>query len=228
VVWENDSGVLGIWFSRSVDGGLTFSAPAMVSTNTSGSISPQMAVGSTGNLYLAWEDDFASGSDISFNRSLDRVRLSWYHQSLPRRRKFHWRPAQWSTPLATSTLFGQTVVRQFRYLLHAFGATAASISRRPRIYRRPWGFSSSALIATDSAGNISVIWTDNTPPANATDIFYTRSSNGGASFSAPINISNNSGFRPIPWLAVGSLGNVNVVWDDTALGNEEILFSRSD
>src|SRR2546430_811730 len=72
VVWENDSGVLGVLFSRSVDGGLTFSAPAMVSTSTSGSVSPQIAVGPAGNVYLAWEDDFPSGSDISFNGSLDQ------------------------------------------------------------------------------------------------------------------------------------------------------------
>lgn len=69
VVWENDTLNLGIFFSRSTDGGVTFSTPAPVSTNPSGSSSPQIAVGLNGNVSVAWEDDANSASDISFSDS---------------------------------------------------------------------------------------------------------------------------------------------------------------
>jgi hypothetical protein len=71
VVWESDTDNLAIWFSSSSDGGLTFSAPKMLSTNTAGSIDPQIAVDKNGNINVVWEDDIAGHSDISFSRSAD-------------------------------------------------------------------------------------------------------------------------------------------------------------
>jgi hypothetical protein len=227
VVWENDSGVLGILFSRSVDGGVTFSSPAMISTNTTGSVSSQMAVGPNGNVYLAWEDDFASGSDISFSRSLDHGQTFSPPASLP-----HGVGNSTGVQLNVDAAGNVNAV----WSNDSPGNSDIFFSRStngglnfsaPANISKTLGFSSNALLATDASGNIHVIWTDNVPPATATDIFYARSSNGGTSFSSPINISNNSGFSADPSLAVDSLGNVNVVWDDTALGNQEILFSRS-
>jgi PKD domain-containing protein/K319-like protein len=227
VVWENDSGVLGVLFSRSVDGGVTFSAPSMVSTNTTGSVSPQMVVGPTGNLYLAWEDDFASGSDISFSRSLDHGLTFSGTTSLS-----HGVGNSTGVQLNVDATGNLNAVwsndSPGNFDIFFTRSTNGGLNfSAPANISKSLGFSSNALLATDSAGNISVIWTDNTPPASATDIFYTRSSDGGASFSSPINISNNPGFSSDPWLAVDSLGNVSVVWDDTTPGNEEILFSRS-
>ncbi len=49
----------------------TFSAPKMLSTNTAGSIDPQIAVDKIGNINVVWEDDLAGHSDISFSRSAD-------------------------------------------------------------------------------------------------------------------------------------------------------------
>ena len=71
VVWESDTGNLAVWFSGSSDGGNTFSAPKMVSTNPSGSMGPQIAVDKSGNINVGWEDDIAGHSDISFSRSTD-------------------------------------------------------------------------------------------------------------------------------------------------------------
>jgi len=227
VVWENDSGVLGILFSRSVDGGVTFSAPAMISTNTTGSVSPQMAVGPNGNVYLGWEDDFSSGSDISFSRSLDHGQTFSPPASLPHGVGNSTGVqlnvdaagnvnAAWSndSPGNSDIFFSRSTNGGLNF------SAPLNISKTP-------GFSSNALLAADAAGNISVIWTDNVPPATAMDIFYARSSNGGTSFSSPINISNNSGFSADPSLAVDSAGNINVAWDDTTPGKDDIFFSRS-
>src|SRR6267154_2717640 len=71
VVWESDTGNLAIWFSGSSDGGATFSSPNMVSTNTGGSLNPQIAVDKNGSINVVWEDDIANHSDISFSRSTD-------------------------------------------------------------------------------------------------------------------------------------------------------------
>src|SRR5262249_57020933 len=71
VVWESDTGARGILFSRSLDAGNSFSAPVMLSTNTGGSMAPQMALDPAGNINVVWEDDILSASDITFSRSQD-------------------------------------------------------------------------------------------------------------------------------------------------------------
>src|SRR5438552_3333880 len=72
VVWENDTAsALGILFSRSIDGGQTFSAPVFLSTNMGGSVSPQMLVDLVGNIDVVWEDDSVGAADISYSRSAD-------------------------------------------------------------------------------------------------------------------------------------------------------------
>ena len=68
-------------------------------------------------------------------------------------------------------------------------------------------------------------WHDNTP--GNFDIFYKRSTNGGANFTEPIkNLSSNAGESGDSTIAVSG-NNVQVVWDDNTSGNFDILYRRS-
>src|SRR6266702_1734627 len=104
-------------------------------------------------------------------------------------------------------------------------------------------------IAVDSRGNINVVWDDFTPGnsqiffsrstdggvtfstpknlSNLSEIFFSRSTDGGVTFSIPKNLSNNAGFSGSSRIAVDSGGNINVVWEDNTPGNLDIFFSRS-
>jgi hypothetical protein len=75
-----------------------------------------------------------------------------------------------------------------------------------------------------SGNNVYVVWEDNT--SGNDEILYRRSIDGGANFDPTINLSNNAGLSLFP--AVAASGNkVYVVWQDTTLGNIEILYGRS-
>jgi ethanolamine utilization microcompartment shell protein EutL len=79
-----------------------------------------------------------------------------------------------------------------------------------------------AIIATEN--NVYVVWADDS--LGNFEIFYKKSTDGGASFGSTINLSNNEGnsFRP----AIAASGNnVYVVWNDITTGNAEILYKRS-
>ena len=227
VVWETDSGgSRGILFSRSLDGGVTFSAPLMLSTNTSGSVSPQMAVDLTGNISVVWEDDISPTSDISFSHSSDHGATFAPPQSLSHTTA-NFKNPQVAVDLAgsinvvwqnnTSGNFGIFFTRStdggqtfsaFRNLSNSSGASAT-----PRI-------------AIDLSGNINVLWAGNVPPATNTQIYFVRSSDG-VSFSTPLNASTTTGLTTNPWLAVDRSGNINLVWEDTTTGNKDIFFTRS-
>ncbi|MEM2139824.1 PKD domain-containing protein [Nitrososphaera sp.] len=72
---------------------------------------------------------------------------------------------------------------------------------------------------------VHAVWYDDT--AGDFDIMYARSTDSGTSFSAPVNLSNDSTDSTIPFVvAVGSV--VYVVWEDyTSATNHEILLKKS-
>jgi hypothetical protein len=73
-------------------------------------------------------------------------------------------------------------------------------------------------------GSLYLVWSDNRNGTNThsdTDIFLSRSSDGGATWSAPIRVNNdpvgNGKDQWFPWLAVAPDGTLNVVFYDRRL-----------
>jgi hypothetical protein len=226
VVWENDSMNLGILFSRSTDGGVTFSTPAFLSTNTAGSISPQIAVDSGGNISVVWEDDILGTSDISFNSSADQGVTFSIPKSLSNN------VGNSVSPQITVDSTGNIDVAwvndspgNFDTFFSRSGDKGATFSA-PKDVSNAFGQARSPQLAVDGGGNINVVWADNTPPDFNPDIFFSRSGDGGVTFSTAQNISNSSGFSSNPWLTVDAGANINVAWEDHTPGNDDIFFTR--
>ncbi|HKW87592.1 MAG TPA: PKD domain-containing protein [Candidatus Acidoferrales bacterium] len=227
VVWDSDSGNLGILFSRSTDGGATFSAPLQLSTNTQGSITPEFAVDTNGDVSVVWEDDNNGTSDISFCVSADHG-------------------ATFSAPKSLSLNVANSVSPQIAIdstgnfdttwendssgsfnIYFSRSADKGATFSAPKNVSNGTGTAGSPQIATDAGGNINLVWSDNIPPAANSDIYFTRSKDGGATFSSPQNLSNNTGMSGNPWLTIDAGGNINVAWEDNTPGNQDIFYSRS-
>ena len=173
VVWQDDTpGNLDVFFSRSTNGGASFSAPTDLSNNSGASIFPEIAVDDVGNINIVWEDTTALNSGTLFTRSTNGG----------------------ATFSPLQNLSGNTGISQF-----------------PRI-------------AVDSGGKINVVW-ENNAPGNF-DIFFSRSADSGANFSAPKNLSNSTGISHLPQMALDSNGNINVVFSDTTPGNLDVFFTQ--
>ncbi len=83
------------------------------------------------------------------------------------------------------------------------------------------------LIAVDALGNVNVAWNAS---SNHADAMFSRSIDGGLTFSAPINVSNNPGGAILTSLAVDSGGNIYLIWTgSTNLAGQPnaIFFTRS-
>jgi predicted RNA-binding protein with PIN domain len=77
--------------------------------------------------------------------------------------------------------------------------------------------------------NVYMVWQDNIfgNSERNYDILFKLSTDGGSTFSKPINISNNTGLSEHPQIAAYG-NNVYVVWaDDTSITDREILFTKS-
>ena len=72
------------------------------------------------------------------------------------------------------------------------------------------GTSSSPDIAADSTGRLHLVWTDNT--YGGFDIYYKRSTDGGASWSAKKRLSFDSSPSWTPAVAAGPSNLIHVVW----------------
>jgi hypothetical protein len=81
-----------------------------------------------------------------------------------------------------------------------------------------------APIAIDSAGDLYVVWAQSpVDPSNGningpTTIYLAASTDGGATWSKPINVSSHvSGLQTnvFPWVAAGSAGRIDIVWYGT-------------
>lgn len=79
-------------------------------------------------------------------------------------------------------------------------------------------------IIVDSRGNVNILWQDDVVTPGASDVFFSRSNNGGASFSAPHNVSGSPGTSN-PQMAADSTGNIGIVW--TAGAERKVLFTRA-
>ncbi|MFQ6106573.1 MAG: CARDB domain-containing protein [Thermoplasmata archaeon] len=74
VVWQDErNGDSDIYFTKSTDGGLTFSPDERVNDDigTANQDTPSIAVAKSGNIYIAWTDTRNANSDIFFSKSTD-------------------------------------------------------------------------------------------------------------------------------------------------------------
>jgi len=69
-----------------------------------------------------------------------------------------------------------------------------------------------------------VVWSDNT--SGDYDIFFTKSTNGGNTWSAKKKLSSTSGSSEKPAIAVDG-SNIYLVWSDNTTDNYELFFTRS-
>ena len=81
-------------------------------------------------------------------------------------------------------------------------------------------------IAVDSNGNVDVVWLDDSVGTPA--VFFSRSSDGGQTFTNPLNISNHAGSpAESERVAVDAAGDIYVVWSEDSSGAHTIFLSRS-
>src|SRR6266404_8440454 len=161
-----------------------FSAPKNVSNNLDFSFTPQMAVDLGGNIYVVWEDDSNTNSNILFSRSTDGGVTFSAPKSLSDTSGFSFNPR-----IAVDTHGAINVVWEddspgnldVFFSRSTDGGTTFSA---PIDLSADAADSANPQVATDAAGNIFVVWENDT--AGALGILFSRSIDGGLTFSAPV------------------------------------------
>jgi hypothetical protein len=191
-----------IKFSRSTNGGNTFSPSQIISGDYSGMFAQgvNLAVGPNGELYAVWAiNDNWSGeictppydfdSDgIGFNKSLDGG-------------------ANWSN---ASRIF------------NIQGSRDWWCDKNPQGYIYRIRMNDFPVIAVDRSGGrwngtIYLVWGAKGSGGDRTDIHFSKSTNGGSNWSTPIKINNDATTNDqwFPWISVDPYGLITIIFYDS-------------
>jgi hypothetical protein len=231
VTWESNAiGDGDIIFSRSTDGGATFSPPIDLSgQNPQGSTCPDMAV-SGSNIYIVWAErvDSAEGAPVFFRSSFDGGSSFNPLKKLTTNDEDNETPnplvaASGKKAYVTWTRdFPNPSKTMFRRTLDG-GGTFGGIKNLVTDSKID---TNQARIAV-SGDTVYVVWRGAKGALfEGADIYMRVSKNNGKDFGSTKNLSNNAGVSTDP-VVRASGNNVYVAWIDETTGNQEIFFKRS-
>ncbi len=222
VAWENSTGSSNpqVVFSRSTDGGSTFSAAVDLS-NDAGYTQNLIVAAAGSNVYLVWQDNAPGNFQILFRQSTD------YGADFNPILNLSNGPAGAPTLSLTSSSI---------YVAWTYGPGGVNVRRSTDggttfggtyIIAAPAG--SRVLFASDS--NVYAVWAQqlprhkNIPPHY--DIFFTESTDGGKTFSTAINLSNGVVNSYRPRISVSGGASIYVAWIESTSYTSYSLFLSS-
>jgi len=234
-MWEERGGNR-LLFSRSEDGGRTFSEPAFVVPGdwdlSFGQI--RLASGGPGDLQAV----FTSFNTSTGGAEIVHVASSDAGETFPSPRAISaidfWNSVVadvatgWGVAVVWTNSGLDTGVTTIDFSVSLDGGETFSIPKR---IDTTSGDKSSPAVGVYGDDDVYVAWVQNEDPLGAdvgSEIVFSRSTDGGVTFSAPANISNNSEKSWPPRMAVDHAGAIYLVWpegDFTA--DMKLLFSTS-
>jgi BNR repeat-containing family member len=225
VVWyEETSSNREVYYSKSTNGGTTWSEAKKLAGTVGGNRAPVIAIYSVNVLHVVWYGAEPGNSQIYYRRSLNGG-ATWSAA-----KRLNWSSGNCFYPaLAVDSTGGVHVVwydyspgnAEIYYKRSTDGGTTWSTSQRLSVTSCP---SYDPDIAIDSTGVIHVVWHENDTVAN--DIYYKKSTDGGLAWTVKKRLTWTSGNSWSPALAIDSLNTVHIVWHDFTPGNWEVFYKN--
>jgi hypothetical protein len=212
---------------------LFFSVPAAPSTWTANqrltwtsgdSRYPAIAVDSSGILHVVWDDSSPGNHEIFHKRSTNGG-VTWSQN-----KRLTWTPANSTYPAIATDPFGRIHVVWHDYpggdseICYTRSTDGGTTWAAPKRLSWSSGDTDDPAVASDVSGNVHVVWTDSTP--GNWEIYYRKSADGGATWSAAKRITWTAGQSFNPAVAVDPSGSLHVVWWGDQTGNWEIYYKK--
>jgi hypothetical protein len=224
VLWvENKNGRSDIFFTKSVDGGITFETPVNLSASLQGQSGYATFAQKDKDVYVVWQTSISGTAGVFLARSLDGgtnfekpimlsdiSKLSAFPQVSMSNNHVYSTWIEKSDNNSTNIVFVKRDIQG-----NAFDA--------PLYITHNTGNSGIPKILADE-NKVYLIWEDNS--RGNFEVYISKSNDYGKSFQGPIDVSNNTGQSGTPQIMV-SKDNVYAVWMDNVSGNYDILFAKS-
>jgi hypothetical protein len=222
VVWFDyrDGGGTEIYYKRSTDGGISWEADERLTNNPAFSGYPSVSV-SGSVVHVVWDEERDGNREIYYKRSTDGG-ISWGADTrLTNNPDNSWYPSVSVSGSGVHILWQDN--RDGNYEIYYKRSTDGGVSwgADTRLTNNSALSLSPSVSVSDSA--VHVVWYDERDGNQ--EIYYKRSTNGGASWGADIQVTVNMFGSQYPSVA-GSGSVVHVLWSDNRDGNYEIYYKR--
>lgn len=222
-----------VFVARSTDGGATFSAPVPVSPAGHEARFPAVALDGAGNALIAYFQVGSNPSTLETMRSTDGGASFAAPSRVP-----DIDAAQISRPALVFDSKGTA------FLGYTAQIGTVLSSARVAVAQKGQAFQSIVVVSEPSRANafgteVAVGPDDNVAVAyyarlvspdleSNREIFFTRSTDSGKTYSTPVNVSGNPGQSSFPAIAVEPSGAISIAWEDTSGNNQaDVFLSRS-
>lgn len=228
------SSVTSVEVFKSIDGGVTWSAPVNAHGGDKQWIAVDRTSGPTrGNIYQIWNVQFSCCGSADFTRSTNgglsfdgpfsvpQPSMKWGTMDVGPDGTLYLGGASLdaSTHLFTKTNGAQGIGPSFDPVQNvSLGGTTSTGGPNPA------GLLGQVGIATDHSngpahGNVYMLGSVNPPGSDPLDVMFIRSNNGGDTWSTPIRVNDDAiGSNAWQWfgtISVAPNGRIDVVWNDT-------------
>jgi hypothetical protein len=241
VVWSDEqnrttTGNCNEFFSRSLDKGVTFSAPISIYNVGCSHDNMQVAVDPSDTILFFWSDDIPF-KDVLVSRSTDSGSTFMTPINLAQGAAGSLQGAIYKNGNIDAVWAGDPSASAGIYFSSSIDHGVSFAPQELLSFAGPSGTvpPASPQIAVDAAGNIYVIWQQGTTGSNTFDVFFTHSADAGATFQTITKVSNTPSLEcpsatpcGSAQVAVDAIGDSNIAWvDQTATAqNSNIDFSR--
>ncbi len=210
-----------ILFTQSTDGGATFGTPVNLSNTVGDTGLPQMAL-SGNDVYVTWENNAPGNFDVFVARSTDNGKTFTIPVNVSNNPKPSGAPQIVASGNNVYVVWMDNTPGNYDIFV-------AKSTNNGSTFGPPVNVSNNAGDSgypqmTVFENNLYVVWTD-TISNNNYDVLFAKSTDGGATFSTPVNISKNVGSSG--WAQITVKGNIYVIWDDSAPGKYDIFIAKS-
>ena len=224
IVWYESLMQPEVYYKKSTDAGASWLTSRRLTWTGGTSSHPDIAVDYLGQLHLVWKGEATGNDQIYYKKSTDNGE-TWTAS-----KRLTWTSGDTWYPAMTVTSSGDIHVvwdddtpgnKEIYYKKSTDGGDTWTASKR--ITWTP-GASMYSGIAVDSTGQLHVVWYENVSGNN--EIYYSRSTDGGASWSPGQRLTWNSGSSTFPAISADTSGNVHMVWYDDTPGNVEVYYKK--
>ncbi|MCK5292055.1 MAG: PKD domain-containing protein [Thermoplasmata archaeon] len=227
VLWEDyRTGEYDIYSSHMASNGTSFAANVKVNddVNPNRQSRPEMATGPGDLVHAVWEDYRNNNWDIYYANSTDGGLSFGTNVRVTNEAAGDWQ----NNPSLAVDAFGTVHVvweddRNSNWSIFYANSLDGFSSNTDVSWGSTPGNQWGAIVEVGDSGTIHVVW------EAASDIRYSRSSDGGLSFGTSLVLNDDGGnaSQGKPSIAVESGGIVHVAWEDARLGDSDIFYTRS-
>lgn len=227
-----------VFFAKSTDGGQSFDKAINISQNDGVSAFPRIAI-SESNVYIVWYDYTLGQSDIFFAQSSDAGKTFKVKNisDTPMPSYNPWIAANENFVYVVFNDGGRTAEMEFTtgrtILVDVNSGDEELILLRSDDYGETFEFinlsntpdvtSWNARITLEGS-NVYVDWNERIN--NKGDVFFTKSTDNGITFTKPINLSNDP-LDSVDSLIATDKNNIYIIWNDSKENSTDIFFVKS-